>query len=105
MSKFCPKHGDPKELPHTVDHCTCEFPINLIGELIAVRPDLVEGTIKLPDWKRNLSGLVLATAPGARDVRVGDRVLFGAAVGMDSVLQGEAIRILKYDDIDLVYEA
>jgi co-chaperonin GroES (HSP10) len=83
------------------------FPINLIGELIAVRPDeakFSENGIRLPDWKRSLSGSILAAGPEVRNVVRGDRVSFGAAVGMDSILNGQEIRILKERDLDFIYE-
>lgn len=104
MSKFCPKHGDPKELPHMVDHCTCTFPIKLIGELVAVKFEDVGGNIRLPDWKRSMSGTVLSVGPECKSVKDGVRVSFGAAVGMDSVINGESIRIMKEQDLDFVYE-
>jgi hypothetical protein len=108
-SKYCPKHGDPEELPHMVSHCTCidepKFPINLIGELVAVRPNPPENTVRLPDWKRALNGTVLAVGPEVRSIESGDTVYFGAAVGMDSVLSGQTIRLLKEQDLDFIYEA
>lgn len=80
------------------------FPISLIGELLAVKPDPAHiERIQLPDWKRSLSGKVLATGPDATSAVIGDTVYFGAAVGMDSVLSGENIRILKDSDLDFVY--
>lgn len=81
------------------------FPINLVGELVAVRvnPQPTEA-ILLPDWKRSLSGVVLASGPESY-TSPGALVSFGAAVGMDSVLNGQDIRILKEQDLDFVYEA
>lgn len=82
------------------------FPINLIGDLIAVRTEAPTRTsVLLPDWKRSLFGTVLGKGPSVTAVVEGDRVLFGAALGMDSVLNGQEIRILKQDDIDATYEA
>jgi 2-keto-3-deoxy-galactonokinase len=68
------------------------FPINLLGELVAVRLDSGQQLerILLPDWKRSLSGVLLGTGPDVREAK-------------DSVLSGEAIRILKEQDLDLVY--
>ena len=81
------------------------FPINLVGELVAVKVDTPEGAVRLPDWKRNLSGEVIAHGPGcSKDVVLSSRIAFGAAVGMDSVLNGQEIRILKEQDIDFIYE-
>jgi hypothetical protein len=109
MSKFCPIHGDPNELPHMVNYCTCEkkmnFPINLVGELLAVKINHPSTeAVLLPDWKRSLSGVVIATGSDVKGVNDGDLVYFGAAVGMDSVLSGQDIRILKERDLDFVYE-
>lgn len=81
------------------------FPLNLIGELLVVTPDEVQSTIKLPDWQRSLIGTVLAIGPEVREVSKGQRVAFGAAVGMDSVFSGQEIRILKEQDLDFIYEA
>lgn len=82
------------------------FPLNLIGELLAVRiDDLKSERISLPDWKRALTGTVLAKGPACRDVDLESKVSFGAAVGMDSVFNGQEIRILKEKDLDFVYEA
>lgn len=81
------------------------FPINLIGELVAVSLDPIGGTIRLPDWKRNLSGTIIATGPGcSKDLVVSSRVAFGAAVGMDATIGSENVRILKEQDLDFVYE-
>lgn len=81
------------------------FPINLIGELIAVATEDPSGTIRLPDWKRSLQGTVIARGSDVRDVSEGQTVSFGAAVGMDSVFAGQAVRILKESDLDFIYEA
>lgn len=79
------------------------FPLKLIGELIAVRIEEITGTIRLPDWKRSLSGIVIARGSQAKEVQEGDRVFFGAAVGMDSVYNGTDVRILKQDDVDFIH--
>lgn len=79
------------------------FPINLLGELVAVRPDPAEAEILLPDWKRSLHGTVLAGGPEVREVSKGARVSFGAAVGMDSIFNGQPVRILKEQDLDFIY--
>ena len=50
-------------------------------------------------------GTVLARGPKATSVEQGDRVSFGAAVGMESVLSGQPVRILRDKDLDFVYVA
>lgn len=79
------------------------FPLKLIGELIAVRINGPESPVLLPDWKRSLTGSVLAKGHQAKSIAIGDLVSFGAAVGMDSVYDGVDVRILKQDDIDFIY--
>lgn len=81
------------------------FPLNLIGELIAVTFEPVHGAIRLPDWKRSLKGTVIARGSDVQHVSEGSIVSFGAAVGMDSSYAGQEIRILKEQDLDFVYEA
>lgn len=89
------------------------FPMDLVGELVAVRPDAPEGGVLLPDWQRGLTGRVLAVGPGREllngtrapmSVQVGDRVRFGAAVGMESTFNGEPLRVMRDSDIDMVLE-
>lgn len=79
------------------------FPIDLVGELLAVTFERPATTVLLPDWKRSLSGTVIAKGSSVSDVDVGDLVYFGAAVGMDSVFSGQEVRILKERDLDFVY--
>lgn len=110
MSKYCPIHGT-EDSRHLVNYCTCpseqKFPINLIGELVAIAPESTSGTehIRLPDWKRQLKGTVVARGPDCNFISEGQVVGFGAAVGMDSVFAGQDLRIMKEQDIDFVYEA
>lgn len=107
-NKFCPHHGDPEEAKHLVSHCTCtknkKFPINLIGSLVAVKPEELKAEVLLPDWKRSLTGSLIAKGPDVHNVNIGDRVVFGAAVGMDATIAGQAVRILKEENLDFVYE-
>ena len=82
------------------------FPIELIGDFVVVRPDSIqEYRVLLPDWKKSLSGRVVALGPEVKEILRGDRVSFGAAVGMDATLGGEEIRILKEENLDFIYEA
>lgn len=84
--------------------------MQLLGELIAVQYEPVKTTVKLPDWKRTLTGVVIACGAGLPSYdgrgnapvvcRVGDRVSFGAAAGMESVYDGQPIRILRDSEVD-----
>lgn len=89
------------------------FHLNLADDLVAVEYyEEVKSDIKLPDWKRSLIGRVIARGPGEllpngilgpMQVEVGDKVSFGAAVGMEAVASGYPVRIMKDRDIDFVY--
>lgn len=82
--------------------------MQLARDLVAVLPDSqkrIKNRIVVPDWQKTLKGEVLGVGPKVRDdVRVGDRISFGAAKGMESVYNGAAIRIMRYDDVDMVIE-
>jgi co-chaperonin GroES (HSP10) len=80
-----------------------DFPMQLLGELVAVLPEPAAKTkVILPDWQKSLFGRVLAFGPEAKDVKIGDKVNFGAATGMESVLDGAAIRIMRESEIDFI---
>jgi co-chaperonin GroES (HSP10) len=85
-----------------------EFPMQLLGDLVAVLPESVRqtGPIILPDWQRSLTGSVLACGPDCIELKTGDRIRFGAASGMESVFDGAAIRIMSEErDVFCVEEA
>ena len=90
-----------------------EFKERPVGDLIAVELTVAprEQRILLPDWQRILEGTVVAIGPGAPLVngslapmacQVGDRVIFGAATGMESSYRGAPIRIMRDTDVDAV---
>jgi len=84
-----------------------KFPIDLLDDLIAIRPgDPFKPTtkIRLPDWQQALRGRVLAIGPTVKDIAVDDAVMFGAAKGMESTFDGASIRIMREDDIDGLLE-
>lgn len=93
-----------------------KFPMQLLGDLIAVRYEPVThaGQIALPDWQRSYTGTVIAVGPGApltnggtgpMETEVGDHISFGAAIGMEAVYDGGAIRIMRDTEADFVVEA
>lgn len=88
------------------------FPMQLLGELVAVRPDeATESHVRVPDWERKLTGTVIAIGPGKElrpgllapmSVAPGDKIIFGAAVGMESSFNGKPLRIMRDSEIDVV---
>jgi chaperonin GroES len=91
-----------------------EFKQRLVGDMIVVHPEVRQASkILLPDWQRTLRGKVLGAGPGAprpdggclpMSVKVGDYVIFGAAVGIESVYCGESIRLMREGDIDAIVD-
>lgn len=88
-----------------------KFPMEMLGDLVAVRPDEPDSSVALPAWQRTLHGVVLAVGPGLplvdggaapMSVQVGDRVVFGAATGMESVFAGKPLRVMRDSEIDMV---
>jgi chaperonin GroES len=95
---------------------TLEFKQEPLGDLIVVEMAQAprDQRILLPDWQRTLEGVVVAVGPGKalyNDVvapmscKVGDRVVFGAATGMESTYNGTAIRIMRDEDVDGILES
>lgn len=91
------------------------FTQRLIGDMVAVEPETQpKGKIQLPDWQRTLRGKVVAVGPGLPlsngkfaplYCSVGDTVIFGAAVGMESQYQGALLRVMHDTDVDAVVES
>lgn len=84
-----------------------DFSMQLLGDLVAVLPESTRptGTIILPDWQRSLTGSVLACGPDCTELKVGDRIQFGAASGMESVFDGAAIRVMSEErDVLCIYD-
>ena len=78
------------------------FPVDLFRDFVAVRYLEPEGKLRLPDWQRTLRGPVIGVGPKVTSVAVGDVVLFGAAKGMESVVDNVPVRIMREDDLDAV---
>ncbi len=82
---------------------TEENSMEMLGELIVVHPDKPEvQKIITPDWTRSLKGKVVAIGPECRELQIGDRVVFGATTGMESVRNNILTRIMRESDIDAV---
>jgi chaperonin GroES len=93
-----------------------QFTEKPVGELIAVEMATSprDQRVLLPDWQRTLEGTVVAAGPGLplpngktapMQCRVGDRVIFGAATGMESTYKGATIRIMRDSEVDCVLES
>ncbi len=78
------------------------FPINLFADLVAIEPEPHKFDVALPDWQQSFTGKVIAVGPQAYELEVGDRVIFNGVRGMDGVLDGKQIRIMKEEDVEAV---
>lgn len=94
---------------------TVEFKQRPLSDLIVVEMAQAprDQRILLPDWQRTLEGVVVAVGPGKplyngttapMLCKVGDKVVFGAATGMESSYAGASIRIMRDGDVDGVLE-
>lgn len=95
-----------------------EFPIEPLGDLIFVRRDEdYNGRIILRDpddrQEKSLRGIVVAAGPGkpmpdggalAMDVKVGDKIHFGQATGIESEFAGMHLLVMRNDDVLAVFE-
>ena len=92
---------------------TVEFKQRPLGDLIVIEMATVprDQRILLPDWQRTLEGVVVAAGPGKPLYNgitapmlcaVGDKVIFGAATGMESAYNGVYVRIMHDTDVDAV---
>jgi co-chaperonin GroES (HSP10) len=82
-----------------------KFNMQLARDLVAVLPGIKKKSkVVVPDWQRSLQGEVLAVGTDVLDINVGDKVVFGAAKGMECVYDGAAIRIMKAEDVDMILE-
>ena len=78
------------------------FPMQMLGDLVAIRPEKAaqRGKIFLPDWNRSLRGRILAVGPDCKEVKVGETASFRATSGMESVFDGAPLRVMREDDLD-----
>ena len=90
--------------------------MKLLDDMLIVECDEPSAAkrIVLPLWSKGLHGTILEAGPGellpngirvAMDVKVGDKVAFGPATGMESVYKGRAIRMMRQKDLLGVLES
>lgn len=90
-----------------------KFPLDLLGDFVAVQYDEeMVSDICLPDWQRSLIGTIVAMGPGdtlmdgaliPMEAKLGDRVSFGATVGVEAIMPGfDNVRILRERELDFI---
>lgn len=70
--------------------------IQALQDCLIVRPDIEKhALIALIREKKTGTGVVIAAGPAAKDVQVGDRVLFGDSIGQDLRWEGEDLLVMR----------
>ena len=79
--------------------------IQALQDCLIVRPDLEKHELfVLLRQKQTGTGVVISAGPDARDVKVGDRVLFGDSIGQDLKWEGEDLLVMREEHTLGVFE-
>lgn len=74
-------------------------------DCLIVRPEMDKHELfVLLKQNKTGSGVVIAAGPDAKEVTVGDKILFGDFVGMDLRWEGEDLLVMREEHIMGVYE-
>ena len=80
--------------------------IHALQDCLIVRPDLEKHELfVLLRQKQTGTGVVVSAGPDAKDVKVGDRVLFGDSIGQDLQYEGEGLLVMREDHTLGVFDA
>lgn len=70
--------------------------IQALQDCLIVRPDLEKHALfVLLRQKQTGTGVVISAGPDAKDVKVGDRVLFGDSIGQDLKWEGDNLLVMR----------
>jgi co-chaperonin GroES (HSP10) len=70
--------------------------IQATQDCLIVRPDMEKHELFiLLRQKHTGTGVVISIGPEAKDVKVGDRVIFGDSIGQDLQWQGEHLLVMR----------
>ena len=70
--------------------------IQALQDCLIVRPDLEKHELfVLLRQKQTGTGIVISAGPEAKDVKVGDKVLFGDSIGQDLQWMGEDLLVMR----------
>jgi co-chaperonin GroES (HSP10) len=80
--------------------------IQALQDCLIVRPDMEKHELfVLLREKQTGTGIVIAAGPEAKDVKVGDKVLFGDSIGQDLQWEGEDLLVMREAHTLGVFEA
>lgn len=75
-------------------------------DCLIVRPDMEKHDLFiLLRQKQTGTGVVVSAGPDAKDVKVGDRVLFGDSIGQDLEWEGEDLLVMREEHTLGVFDA
>lgn len=70
--------------------------IDALQDCLIVRPDMEKHELfVLLREKKTGTGVVIAAGPDTKDVKVGDKVLFGDFIGQDFKWEGEGLLVMR----------
>jgi len=70
--------------------------IQALQDCLIVRPDMEKHDLFiLLREKQTGTGIVVSAGPDAKDVKVGDKVLFGDSIGQDLKWEGEDLLVMR----------
>ena len=80
--------------------------IQALQDCLIVRPDMEKHELFiLLRQKQTGTGVVMSAGPDAREVKVGDRVLFGDSIGQDVQWQGDHLLVMRESHTLGVFQA
>jgi co-chaperonin GroES (HSP10) len=80
--------------------------IQALQDCLIVRPDMEKHDLFiLLRQKQTGTGVVVSAGPDAKDVKVGDRVLFGDSIGQDLQWKGEDLLVMREEHTLGVFDA
>jgi chaperonin GroES len=80
--------------------------IQALQDCLIVRPDMEKHDLFiLLREKQTGTGVVVSAGPNAKDVKVGDKVLFGDSIGQDLRWEGEDLLVMRESHTLGVFDA
>lgn len=80
--------------------------LQALQDCLIVRPDMEKHDLFiLLRQKQTGTGVVISAGPEAKDVKVGDRVLFGDSIGQDLTWEGEDLLVMRESHTLGVFDA
>ena len=80
--------------------------IRTLQDFLIVRPDIEKHELFiLLRQKQTGTGVVISVGPEAKDVKVGDKVLFGDSIGQDLKYEGDNLLVMRESHTLGVFDA